>query len=502
MHGKDFDVIVVGAGPAGLTTAYHLLSKGFSVGIIERGSRPGEKNVMGGVMYLEYFKKAFPELPLPPYEREIEAEEHFFITSTTLAHVGVRKYEGKFEAVTLFRSKFDPYLAEKAREKGGEIITDSLVKRVVNEVDRVRVITDRGEVTADFVVGADGVNSVTATSAEIRKKIPQENLFVSVKEVIELTPEVIEKRFGLSSGKGAVIDIIGHPDYSIPGGGFIYTNKESISFGTGARVSYLIKHGISALELHQMLKKHPYLASFIDGGKALEISTHLIPYGYISLLNPFFAKKRVFLAGDAMGSAAGDLSGLPIAFLSGVSVAKAITEIREKGINLNHSNKIYVKFLKQNGLWRIFRNTKIYHLVFRRHERIERNFSKFLIAAVAMLNSLGETGVMEEIKKLLSETSSSYPGEKKDMREFIQSHLDRRPVKGFIGLEDPDICARCENKPCLDMCPGAVYSELDGGIIVNDEQCLECGFCNYFCPYENIEWSYPPGGKGVIYKWG
>ncbi len=490
-------MVVVGAGPSGLTAAYHLLKRGYNVCVLERGGRPGEKNIMGGVMYLDYYKKAFPDELLPPYEREIEAEEHYFITSSSLAQVGIRKYNERAEAVTIFRSKFDPFLAGLVEKNGGEIVTDILVENVVDTGNYVKIVTDKDELSAEFVIGADGVNSIVARSANIREKFPPESLFVSVKEVIRLAPEVIEERFGLEPGKGTIIDIIGHPDYNLPGGGFLYTNYDTLSFGTGAKASFLIKHRVSVVDLLESMKKHPSLQKYISDGEVVEVSTHLIPYGDVPIFKPTFAKGRIFLVGDAMGSTTGDLSGLPIAFLSGIAVAEAISDEKV----LKNSNVVYKHYLKKNGLLKIFSATRLYHLIFRRSEVIEKSFAKFLFGAAYFLNSVGEIGILNEIKSIFSEPS----GVKKIRgdREKIQTLLERRSAEGFISLKNLDKCLKCD-KSCLELCPGAVYWAEEGEekIKIRDYRCLECGFCRYFCSYDNIEWSYPPGGKGVIYKYG
>ncbi len=492
----DYDVVVVGAGPAGLTSAYHLARKGFSVAVLERGGKPGEKNVMGGVLYLEYFRRAFPDLT-PPYEREVEAESHFFISGRSVSTVSLRKYDSKSSAVTLFRAKFDPWLAEIVKREGVTIFTDTLFTGFEEREGKIFVRTDRGDLSARYLVGADGVNSTVAEKSGIHGKLPPENLFASVKMVIRLSQEEIERRFNLSPGRGIIIDIIGHPDFNLPGGGFIYTNRDSISFGTGAKVSFLIRHRVSVFDLLQTLAEHPFISRLIEGGELVEISTHLIPFGYPSFFSPVFARGRVFLTGDAMGSTTGDLSGLPVAFLSGIAVSKTIEELGHSG----DSSRLYLRHLAEVGLLKIFRTTRVYHLLFRRSEKVEKYLSKLLFSASLCLNSIGETGIFSEIKEVFKEREK-FSFEGREVRDLVQEKLDRRFAEGFITLDEPDRCLKCENKNCLKMCPGKVYEESDSGIVVRDYRCLECGFCRYFCEYDNIKWSYPPGGKGVIYKYG
>ena len=67
---------------------------------------------------------------------------------------------------------------------------------------------------------------------------------------------------------------------------------------------------------------------------------------------------------------------------------------------------------------------------------------------------------------------------------------------------DQLICSKCKDKPCTFVCPADVYSidKNTGEIIVQYENCLECGACKIACPKNNINWEYPKSGYGVIFK--
>lgn len=63
-------------------------------------------------------------------------------------------------------------------------------------------------------------------------------------------------------------------------------------------------------------------------------------------------------------------------------------------------------------------------------------------------------------------------------------------------------CKTCQDKSCLFACPAGLYSEQNGEIIVEWAGCLECGTCRAICPGTAIDWKYPEGGFGVIYRHG
>jgi ferredoxin like protein len=88
-----------------------------------------------------------------------------------------------------------------------------------------------------------------------------------------------------------------------------------------------------------------------------------------------------------------------------------------------------------------------------------------------------------------------------DLLVSIKYYIDEE--ESHLWIKDHDICARCNDKPCLYFCPVNVYTEgSDGKIQVAYQGCVECGSCRVGCPYENIGWKLPRGGYGVAYKFG
>ncbi|HVJ48679.1 ferredoxin family protein [Desulfitobacterium sp.] len=69
-------------------------------------------------------------------------------------------------------------------------------------------------------------------------------------------------------------------------------------------------------------------------------------------------------------------------------------------------------------------------------------------------------------------------------------------------LINNDLCKSCQPKSCLLVCPAGLYSELNGEIIVEWAGCLECGTCRAICEKEAIDWKYPRGGFGIIFRQG
>jgi len=75
--------------------------------------------------------------------------------------------------------------------------------------------------------------------------------------------------------------------------------------------------------------------------------------------------------------------------------------------------------------------------------------------------------------------------------------------KSHLKIKDKEKCRQCIGRPCLTCCPVRGYQlQEDGTVAADYEGCLECGTCRVLCPEQNLEWHYPTGGMGVIYRYG
>lgn len=77
--------------------------------------------------------------------------------------------------------------------------------------------------------------------------------------------------------------------------------------------------------------------------------------------------------------------------------------------------------------------------------------------------------------------------------------------RAHIAIRTPEICRdKCETPSCTWCCPAGCYTKAeDGSVILSTDGCLECGTCRLLCSeHHNVEWSYPRGGYGVLYKFG
>ena len=336
---EKMDVVIVGAGLAGLATAYCLADEGLEIVVAEKGDFPGSKNVTGGRIYLNPVRDLFPDLwHDAPLERHVVKEKWTMMAETSSTTVELRsdRFDREpYHSFTILRAKFDRWLGDKVAEKGALVVPKSKVDDLVFRDGRVAgIVADGDEIYADVVVAADGVLSLMAEKAGLRKGRAPKHYAVSVKEVIELPRQTIEDRFNLEGNQGAAQLFFGALTRGMMGGGFLYTNLESISLGLVIGIEALMKKE-PRLEVHQLIedfKQRPEIRPLIKGGEVVEYSAHVITEGGIHAM-PKLYSDGILVVGDAAGFGLNMLltvRGMEYALASGAMAAQAIKRAREK----------------------------------------------------------------------------------------------------------------------------------------------------------------------------
>ncbi len=338
----DFDVAVVGAGPAGSVTAALLAQQGHSVVLIERGATPGAKNLSGGVLYGRVLDQVFPGyVDQAPVERRITRNLVTFLTPDSAVGMDMTsaRLAEPVNAVTVLRAKLDPWLAERAEEAGAYLMPGVRVDQVLTSAgpgDGRRVVGVRAgedELRAKVVVAADGVNSFLAREAGLRGREPLHHLAVGVKAVVALAPTTIEDRFGVSGDEGAAHAMVGDCTQGVGGGGFLYTNRESLSVGVVLRLDDLVAQGLKATDVFEHFLAHPAVARYLRGGEIVEYGSHLVAEGGLAMLGEI-ATDGMVVVGDAAGLTINSgltVRGMDLAIGSAVAAAAAVHDALTAG---------------------------------------------------------------------------------------------------------------------------------------------------------------------------
>lgn len=330
---ERFDAIIIGAGPAGTACAYTLAKAGKSVLMIERGAGAGAKNLTGGRVYTYALELVEPGLhAAAPLERKVVREQITLLGDgggLTLDYIdqSFAPADGPPQSYTVLRAVFDEWFAARAEAEGAMVATGIRVDDVIEQDGRiVGVRAGEDEMFADIVVAADGVNSLIGQKAGLFGDITAHNVGVGVKEIIQLTPDTIESRFGLAPDEGAARVVLGGTE-GIPGGGFLYTNKDTVSLGMVFNPEKTAAHGKKIHDIFQDFKLHPAIHPLIAGGATVEYGAHLVPEAGWRAVPARLHRPGLLVVGDAAGfviNTGTSIRGIDLALVSGVAAARAI----------------------------------------------------------------------------------------------------------------------------------------------------------------------------------
>ena len=279
---EKYDVAIIGGGSAGLAALKQLSNLGKQAILLEAGNKIGSKNVSGGILYSKKPKKGHVHnvedvygdifLSEAPFERKITkyilhstSKDKIYSMDLTATH----EYESNF-GYSVLMNKLIGWFAEQAAESaqrfGGGIIPGVHVSSIEwdEKNDTTIIRTDElEEFEVKAIIAADGVNSEVAQLTGVRPKFTPEQLYQGVKVVVKLPEDVINTRFNVSSDEGAAYLFAGDITLNYIGGGFLYTNKDTLSVGAVYHFDSLLTNPTEPYTLVNSLLKNPMISEFI-----------------------------------------------------------------------------------------------------------------------------------------------------------------------------------------------------------------------------------------------
>jgi electron transfer flavoprotein-quinone oxidoreductase len=337
----DFDAIVVGAGVAGCSAAYKLAHEGADVLLVERAEVPGSKNLSGGILYGRVLPDLLPNFyEEAPIERKITRNVVMFLAAKRAFSIEYsdRAFAGDEDVpangVSVLRGRFDGWLAEKAEAAGASLVTGICVDSLIMEQGVCKgILAGDEQMTANCVIVADGINSKLTEALGQRKGFGIHEMGVGVKQVYRLEEKIIDERFCCNSGEGVAYGIMGDCTQGIPGGGFLYTNKDTLSVGVVVHMDHLAESKKKPYNILDHMLANPEIATLLRGAELVEYGAHMVAEGGRMNLPDSLLGDGWMIAGDAAGFASNNgftIRGMDFAALSGILAAECVIGAMKK----------------------------------------------------------------------------------------------------------------------------------------------------------------------------
>ncbi len=556
--GSEYDVIVVGAGPAGAACALTLARKGVNVLILEKAKIPGERNMTGGVLYGSFVPKygmidLVPDFgSRAPVQRKIITHDVVILGEPDWER-GVCKYYkldkrslvAKFGIVTLdfetghdysvLRRSFDRWFAELAVSEGAMLSTETTVEGLVLDNGSVKGVTTTKEtITSDVVIDCSGITSKLVEQAGLRRSLKPRDLYHGIKKVYKLDPSKINERFRVRDGEGRAIFFIGSFMKGISGGAFLYTNRDTISLGVVASMDSMIRETTEnfqrvgkLLDVQEELENHPMVSELIEDAEFVEYSAHNVPKGYKCMLKRPFTD-GFMVAGDALGSfvkIGPMIDGMRRAIASGIMAAETYIQARFSG-----------SFRASN----LSRYRELLSPIYEDVERSGRDsfLTESYIAYKLMPRLILGSGIGVKTYKISGKKREIKERDAVQRIQECTGTLNYDEDREFSHIRvDSVLASRSMTKPWIPSCPTNCYTLLTqkgvfasykdlfnynlsklkdekkayaetradiekGEVRFDHVACVACGTCGVIGPENTVAFFHERNGHGVRYRYG
>ena len=278
------DVIIIGAGPAGLSAAKILADSGIKTIVLERGIKSGSKNFFSGIINKKTVEEVFgkisddmSEMFYAPIERKLTEYRAYLLNKDSF--IALNEGQTLNNRFVVLHQSFNDWMCKQAQNAGATIVFETIAEELIVDNSKIcGVKTSKGDFFSDVVIIAEGTNSIITKKSGLRKgEIPQEQVFLFVEEALNLQPELIQERFNLNKNNGTSIRLFTEELISIPSTGYIHTNKHSITLGIGILFSETIPKGINVNNCLELVKKHPAILPLIKKSTSIHYSSFILP---------------------------------------------------------------------------------------------------------------------------------------------------------------------------------------------------------------------------------
>ena len=551
----EFDVVIVGAGPAGLSASIKLkqLDENLNIVVLEKGPEVGAHILSGAVVDPVGVDALFPDWRSEeghPFKTEVTDDQFFLMTESgrnKLPNFGMPPLMNNHGNYIVSLGNVCRWLAEKAEALGVEIYPGFAAAELIYD-DQDRVI---GVATGDMGVQKDGtpgpayergmallgkyvlmgegargsLSKQLIEKYQLAKDASPQKYGLGMKELWEVKPE--------NHRQGLVQHSLGWPlDSSTDGGSFIYHLEDNQVF-----VGYVVALGyknpyLSPFQEFQRFKTHPEVAPLFDGAKRIAYGARAITQGGWQSV-----PKLCFPGGALLGCAAGfvnvpRIKGSHNAMLSGILAAEAVKAALDGGREHDELTA-YEENWRSSAIGKDLKKVRNAKPLVTKWGTIKGTIaSGFDMWCNTLFGGWSPFGTMKHEKADYQATQPASQHQPIDYPKpdgvisfdrlssvFLSNtnHAEEQPA--HLQVEDLDVQQRSELKKFAGLsqryCPAGVYewvdsngdavplgqeeSATDAKFVVNFQNCVHCKSCDIKDPNQNINWTTPQGGEGPVY---
>jgi electron-transferring-flavoprotein dehydrogenase len=546
----EVDVLIVGGGPAGMSAALRLAQlqkeKGgepLAIAVLEKARDAGAHMLSGAVLDPSALRDLVPDFKEKgaPIAVDVRRDDIYFLTRTAKLRLPITppffRNHGNY---IISLNKFVKWLAGLVEAEGIDIFTGFPATEVLFDGDRVtgvrtgdRGIDKHGKKKSTFEPGVDIHAKVTILTDGVRGNLTKSlvrqlglddgksppSYAIGIKELWEVPAGRTEP--------GRVVHTMGYPlKMQEFGGAAMYTlpdNLVSLGFVTG------LDYRDPMFDPHiafQHLKRHPLVASVLEGGQLVRYGAKALPEGGWYTIPKTYAAGAM-IAGDAAGFMNSlRLKGVHLAMRTGMFAAETAFDAVRKGDVSEAALKAYDDRIQSSAVRKELYPVRNVHQAF--------SYGSFAGAAFAGLSivtgggwfrdPMPSHGGWSQIQKLSEYYKDARPDPDSTVNPVKidrQLTFDRLTNVHYSGtrhaedqpshliVHDANICAtRCREEfgnPCIRFCPANVYEMVDAGdgtkkLQINASNCVHCKTCDIMDPYQIIDWVPPEGGGGPNYE--
>jgi electron-transferring-flavoprotein dehydrogenase len=545
----EADVLIIGAGPAGLSCALHLSNlieqhtaakkspplSAENIYVLEKAREIGAHQLSGAIMDPRALRELVPDFETTaPLDTPVTGDAAYYFTEKSAFKLPITppplQNHGNY---VISLNKLVKWLGGLVEKKGVNVFTQFAGRELLYEKNGIAgVVTDdkgvdkNGKPKANFTPGYELRAKITVLAEGPRGSLTKD--MVSRLKLDGLNPQVygigIKELWDVQPGRietGYVAHMLGWPlTPDLYGGGWIYGLRDNrVSVGLVVGLEY--KNPLfDPHEAFQKLKTHPFISKILQGGKLVRYGAKTVPYGGWYSMPRNYVDGGLIVGDSASLLNSQRLKGIHTAIKSGMLAAEAIYDALCSGDTSAAKLSAYQQKIDASWLKKELWGVRNFHQGF--HGGLWKGLFnaglQFVTGGRGLVDPMRTEAGYKEYENLhrdrtLVDQSTRYKGDGKltfdrltDVYHSGTRHEEDQP--SHLIVLDPNICGdRCVREfgnPCQYFCPAAVYEMVtEKGapkLKINAANCVHCKTCDIADPYQIIQWVPPEGGGGPNYE--